>query len=337
MIKRYLALATSLSADLNFIRLMRSLLALLLFFLFCTGAHAQKAISFGQAYELRSEILGENRVLNVLLPAEYADSSSNRYPVVYLLDGATDEDFFHAAGLVRYLDDHGMMPPTILVGIANVDRKRDFTYPSHDPRDVRDFPTTGGSAKFIDFLQYELPTYVERTFRTTKHRTLIGQSLGGLLATEVLLKHPGHFNDYVIVSPSLWWDLEGLYKAMDSLVSALTVYPERLFVCGLQAAGEPRLFVSGSDARVRIVGPEGRELLVLDDAPKAVTELVEASGGRIFGLSRLPGSPFLAKESQMPRAPDHTVRLDAHQFRITRPQPCADHLAHVTQPCSPAH
>ncbi|MEL6428987.1 MAG: WD40 repeat domain-containing serine/threonine protein kinase [Planctomycetota bacterium] len=67
--------------------------------------------------------------------------------------------------------------------------------------------------------------------------------------------------------------------------------PERLFVCGLQAAREPRLFVSGSDDRVRIVGPEGRELLVLDDAPKAVTELVEASGGRVFGLSRLPGSP----------------------------------------------
>lgn len=203
---------------------------ILLFTLPCTCVLAQSPISFGQRYQMRSEILNEDRVLNVLLPSEYEDSTANRYPVVYLLDGAVNEDFFHASGLIRYFDDHEMMPPTILVGIANVDRKRDFTYPSRDPRDQRGFPTTGGSTKFIDFLERELPTYVEKTFRTTDHRTLIGQSLGGLLATEVLLKRPGHFNDYIIVSPSLWWDKEGLYNDMDSLVNALDSYPDRLFV-----------------------------------------------------------------------------------------------------------
>jgi len=208
---------------------MRLFLSVLFLTILCTCVSAQTPVTFGQRYEMHSAVLNEDRILNVLLPSEYTDSTTNSYPVIYLLDGAVNEDFFHVAGLLRYFDDHEMMPPTILVGIANVDRKRDFTYPSSDPRDQRDFPTTGGSAKFIDFLQGELPGFVEKTFRTTNHRTLIGQSLGGLLATEVLLKHPGYFNDYVIVSPSLWWDKEGLYNEMDSLVNALEAFPDRLF------------------------------------------------------------------------------------------------------------
>lgn len=215
---------------------------LLILFLVCTctstmlsinqtgGLCAQTPISFGEQYEMHSEILGENRLLNVLLPAENTASTAKEYPVIYLLDGAVNEDFFHTAGLVRYFESHAMMPPVILVGIANVDRKRDFTYPSKDPRDVRDFPTTGGSAKFIDFLQTELTTWTEKTFRTTEHRTLIGQSLGGLLATEVLLKHPGTFNDYVIVSPSMWWDSSRIYRELEVLHDQLAVFPERLFV-----------------------------------------------------------------------------------------------------------
>ena len=41
---------------------------------------------------------------------------------------------------------------------------------------------------------------------TSSSKTIIGQSLGGLLATEILFKKPELFNKYIIVSPSLWWD-----------------------------------------------------------------------------------------------------------------------------------
>lgn len=223
---------------------------LLLLPLLCTCVSAQSPVAFGQRFALRSDILGEDRVLNVLLPAEYEDSTANSYPVIYLLDGGTTEDFFHAAGLVRYFDDHGMMPPAILVGIANTDRKRDFTYPSRDLRDQQDFPTGGGSANFVRFLQTELTAWTDATFRTTSHRTLIGQSLGGLLATEILLKHPGYFNDYAIVSPSLWWDKEGLYRGMDSLASALEIFPDRIFV---SVGEEYPVMVGGSRKLARLL------------------------------------------------------------------------------------
>ena len=40
----------------------------------------------------------------------------------------------------------------------------------------------------------------------------MGQSLGGLLATEILFNQPQLFDNYIIISPSLWWDDEKLLK-----------------------------------------------------------------------------------------------------------------------------
>ncbi|HLO37520.1 MAG TPA: alpha/beta hydrolase-fold protein, partial [Lacibacter sp.] len=106
-----------------------------------------------------------------------------------------------------------VLPKSIVVGIANVDRRRDFTFPTTIEKDKKDFPTTGGSEKFIRFIEKELQPYINKSFKTTGNNMLIGQSLGGLLATEVLSKKPELFSQYVIVSPSLWWDNESLLKA----------------------------------------------------------------------------------------------------------------------------
>jgi predicted alpha/beta superfamily hydrolase len=63
------------------------------------------------------------------------------------------------------------------------------------------------------FLRDELQPYIEANFRTSDTKTIIGQSLGGLLATEILFKQPALFDNYIIVSPSLWWDDERLLNA----------------------------------------------------------------------------------------------------------------------------
>jgi hypothetical protein len=75
--------------------------------------------------------LEEDRILNIYLPEGYGEDST-RYPVIYLLDGSYNEDFLHICGLVQFLTMIEVMPKTIVVGIANVDRKRDFTFPDHD-------------------------------------------------------------------------------------------------------------------------------------------------------------------------------------------------------------
>jgi len=176
---------------------------------------AESDFSIGKTLRIHSDVLDEERVLNVYLPASYSVDRSKEYPVIYLLDGSSDEDFIHVSGIVQFASFPWInrIPESIVVGIANVDRKRDFTYPSNSKIDQEEFPTSGYSERFINFLENELHPFIDSAFRTTATRTIIGQSLGGLLATEILFKKPQLFDNYVIVSPSLWWDDEGLLKA----------------------------------------------------------------------------------------------------------------------------
>jgi len=152
--------------------------------------------------------LGEKRVLNIYLPEGYVKNDRVRYPVIYLLDGSADEDFIHIVGLVQFNNFEWIkrVPKSIVVGIASVDRRRDFTFPTSIQDDKKEFPSTGHSNKFIAFLEKELQPFIEKKYNGSGNRTIIGQSLGGLLATEILLKKPALFNKYIIVSPSLWWD-----------------------------------------------------------------------------------------------------------------------------------
>ncbi|CAH0288494.1 alpha/beta hydrolase-fold protein [Chryseobacterium sp. Bi04] len=175
-----------------------------------------KPLTVGEVRTIKSKTLNEERTLNIYLPQGFDKAKS--YPVIYLLDGSMNEDFIHVSGLVQFFNQMYSMPETIVVGIANVDRKRDFTFHT-DLKDLqKDYPTTGHSDKFITFLEKELKPYIESQFKTTE-KYLFGQSLGGLLATEILLKKPEMFNNYFIISPSLWWDDESLLKQAPQLLA----------------------------------------------------------------------------------------------------------------------
>ncbi|WP_459212239.1 alpha/beta hydrolase [Aquimarina rhabdastrellae] len=173
---------------------------------------SETEFSIGKTITIKSEILNENRTLNVYLPLSYTKEKSKKYPVIYVLDGSKDEDFIHISGIVQFgsFSWINMLPESIVVGIANVDRKRDFTYPSQYKRDQEEFPTSGKSAHFINFIKNELQPFIDTTYRITTTKTIIGQSFGGLLVTEILFKKPDLFDNYIIVSPSLWWDEEKL-------------------------------------------------------------------------------------------------------------------------------
>jgi uncharacterized protein len=175
---------------------------------------SSKPFTLGETVEMYAQTLKEQRVLNIYLPEGYHKDSAQKYPVIYVLDGSADEDFIHIAGLVQFSTFPwvNVLPPSIVVGIANVDRKRDFTYPTTIEKDKKDFPTTGRSSAFINFIETELQPFIAKHYNTDSVKTLIGQSLGGLLATEILLNKPQLFTHYIIVSPSLWWDNESLLK-----------------------------------------------------------------------------------------------------------------------------
>lgn len=167
-----------------------------------------KPFEIGEIIELQSKVLNEKRILNIYLPEGYNSKDSIKYPVIYLLDGSADEDFIHIVGLVQYnsFEWINIVPKSIVVGIATVDRRRDFTFPTTIEADKKTFPTSGHSDKFISFIENELQPFIETKYKTAQSKTIIGQSLGGLLETEILLKKPTLFTKFIIISPSLWWD-----------------------------------------------------------------------------------------------------------------------------------
>jgi predicted alpha/beta superfamily hydrolase len=188
----------------------------LVFVLFCLAAgvgNAQEStpFPFGEVRTMMSQVLNEKRILNIYLPVGYQPDSSV-YPVVYVLDGSAHEDYPHIAGLVQFMNMYDMMPKSIVVGIANVDRYRDFTHKSSNQEDLESLPTSGGSLAFINFISDELQPFMDAEYATSGKNTIIGQSLGGLLAAELLMTRPYLFNNYIIVSPSLWWDSQALLK-----------------------------------------------------------------------------------------------------------------------------
>ena len=191
-----------------------------------------KPFVLGQINEIQSKILAEKRVLNIYLPVGYNQNDTIKYSVIYLLDGSADEDFIHIAGLVQFSTFPWVntLPKSILVGIANVDRRRDFTFPTTIEQDKKNYPTTGGSANFITFIENELQPFIEKNYKTDSVKTIIGESLGGLLATEILLKKPRLFTNYIIVSPSLWWDKESLLTKQPVVVNKDFAQPTFIYL-----------------------------------------------------------------------------------------------------------
>ncbi|MBB4600639.1 hypothetical protein HNQ93_002000 [Hymenobacter luteus] len=242
---------------------------LLLLLLGPPAAHGQSQPSkrepfvLGHIDRIKSGQLNEERVLNIYLPEGYENDSKATYPVMYLLDGSADEDFIHIVGLAQFLTFPWIdaLPKSIIVGIATVDRRRDFTFPTRNEKDRKDFPTAGKSAAFMRFLEKDLQPYVEKTYRTNGQKTLIGQSLGGLFAMEVLLKKPALFTTYIIASPSLWWDDESLVAQAPGLLKPAA------------AAAPVSVFVA--------LGNEGPEMQKATEAMVAALRAASAKGSRI--------------------------------------------------------
>lgn len=204
---------------------MKIILTLVLALVFAHPSFAQnetntskgKPFVLGTVETLHSQILGEDRILNVYLPDDY--DQKIKYPVIYLLDGSADEDFIHVVGLVQFntFSWINRIPKSIVIGIANTQRKLNFTAVSNRESDLKIIPKSGGSEQFIAFIEKELQPYVNKKYNTNDSKTIIGQSLGGLVATEILFTKPQLFTKYMIISPSLWWK-DGWLLKQDPLI-----------------------------------------------------------------------------------------------------------------------
>ncbi len=187
-----------------------------------------------QTFTLESKHLGEQRTINVWTPVSYK-SSADSLPVIYMADGGIQEDFPHIANTLEKLVKENKIGPLILVGIENTQRRRDLTGFTKVAKDKKVAPVVGGSKQFRDFIKDELFPEVEKRYRTTNSRSIIGESLSGLFVMETFFTAPDMFDHYIAFDPSLWWNDHYLVRNAKEHLAKLPADEKRLWFAGSDA------------------------------------------------------------------------------------------------------
>ncbi|MGE8379175.1 MAG: alpha/beta hydrolase [Sphingobacterium sp.] len=242
----------------------------------------RNVLSSCQSEVLHSNILNENRTINIFLPNNYQANDTVTYPVIYVLDGGMEEDFFHIAGIVRFDTQPWIarFPNSIVVGIEGNTRKRDFTFavPNVDFLEKEgfqksSFPTYGGSEKYTAFLKDELLPYISKSYKVNTQRTVIGESLAGLFSAELLLKQPDLFDNYILVSPSLWWGQQELLKNTEKLLEANLRKKVRVYL-GVPNRDEDIRMYQDAEAFYKVIRNNKKMDVIFDYIPEELHSTV---------------------------------------------------------------
>ncbi len=148
---------------------------------------------------IASAKIGETREFWISLPDRYSESSE-KYPVLYMLDGEFNFNSGAIGGL-RHAARMGEIPEFIVVGIKNTDRSKDI-FP--EVITYADGSKDGGRAdKFLDFIREELIPHIDKNYRTGNFRLLYGTSNTGFTAVYALFRNPDLADGYIAASATL--------------------------------------------------------------------------------------------------------------------------------------
>jgi predicted alpha/beta superfamily hydrolase len=218
---------------------MKYISPLILFAIIYLGSYAQpdNKIVIGKVDSLYSTLLKEQRKIWVYVPniETGVQNGSQRYPVVYLLDG--DGHFESVVGMIQQLSQvngNTIVPEMIIVGIPNTDRTRDLTPTKiiSDPpmMDSNFSRNTGGGENFTTFMEKELIPHIDSLYPTQPFRMLIGHSFGGLIVMNTITNHTKLFNAYIAIDPSMWYDKEQFLKTTQKKLVAQKYDGTRLYL-----------------------------------------------------------------------------------------------------------
>lgn len=211
---------------------------LFMFYFLLTGctnrAQPQDPLPVYTGFTIVSKQVNETRTMNVWTPPGYTESSTP-LPVLYMLDGGVKEDFPHIANTLSDLIANKRIPPMLLVGIENTERRRDLTGATVVEQDKKIAPVVGGAEKFRAFIAEELFPEIEKRYKTNGKRGIIGESVAGLFVVETFLIQPELFDYYIAMDPSLWWNNHYLVRTAKTHLAALPPAEKRFWFAGSSA------------------------------------------------------------------------------------------------------
>ncbi len=202
---------------------------------FCK-AQQPDSIPLHESMTIASKQLGETRTINIWTPPGYAQTNES-YPVMYMPDGGIQEDFPHIANTLADLINKGSIPPMILVGIESTQRRRDLTGPTEVKKDKKIAPIVGGSEKFRAFISEELFPGINKRYRTTEAKGIIGESIAGLFIVETFFVNPDMFDYYIAMDPSLWWNDHELVRNAKDYLTKIPAREKRFWFAGSDEKG----------------------------------------------------------------------------------------------------
>jgi predicted alpha/beta superfamily hydrolase len=246
-------------------------------------------IPLGEQHLLTSAILGDTREINVWVPPGIAEG---RTPgaVIYLLDGALDQDFKHIAGLGELCALSWTCETTLIVGIQTKDRQHELTPAATDPRFIEGFPQAGGAGAFRRFIAEEVRPLIEGRYPAAPRTVLMGESLAGLFVIDTMLETPALFDDYVAISPSLWWDAGHLSQEAPARLAGAQPEGRRLYLAIADEGGAMQAGVDAMRAAIGAAAPEGFEF-IFSDRSASETHATIYHGEALAALRRLYPMP----------------------------------------------
>lgn len=157
----------------------------LLFAVYAAALCAQQG-TLKESLKVKSTILGQEVEYSIYLPSDY-ETSSRRYPVLYLLHGFTDDEtawaqFGEAHLIADRMANSGEMASMLIV---MPDAGVSWYVNSAD-----------GKVKYEDFFIKEFIPFVDKTYRTRsakESRAIAGLSMGGHGSLIMAMKHPELF------------------------------------------------------------------------------------------------------------------------------------------------
>jgi predicted alpha/beta superfamily hydrolase len=192
----------------------------------CLAAGAASAAPYvladTEVLDLHAQALDRDYQIYVALPESYkstngANSTARRYPVIFVTDA--NYGFPVVRAIADRLHKHAHLEEAIVVGLSyargdspTTSRRRDYTpsvpraggYTSDMPGRQVAFGQADDYGRFI--LEQVFPLIAARYRADMGRKVFVGHSYGSLLGVELLLMRPETFDDYILGSPSLWFD-----------------------------------------------------------------------------------------------------------------------------------
>lgn len=189
---------------------MKKIFSILLVLVIASCTKEDFSPNLTKEFSILSTSNGATYTIKVALPQNYS-SETQKYAAIYLLDG--DENFDFVAENCSKISSDFTTANVLVIGIG-YGNKREFDYtPSKGGGGA--VKGGGGAEKFMLFIKNELIPKIESEYRADanrENRTILGHSFGGLLSTYAFTNHNNVFGNYIILSPSLWYDNEIMFR-----------------------------------------------------------------------------------------------------------------------------